>query len=199
MWGSKYYYNQWDDRVRGYLGGLNVIGIKASLMAHDDPNAPNHTFFEQMMIGGVKEACIKVWDKNMDFIELWRMEGKGGASVDIIYLVRANVGDHEKDFNASWTAPLGSFLKGGVREYRWEGGQLADLLNSDLSLTDALMPFQRAIKVRGNLKHQFVMVMENRNGVQTYPYPESRHMEAMDRVGKHIKMMSGTTALELQA
>lgn len=192
MWGSKYYYNQWDERVKGYLGGLNVIGIKASLMAHDDPEAPNHTFLEGITIGGVKEACIKVWEKNIDFIELWRMEGKGGATVNIIYLVRANVSDKEKDFSASWSAPFASFLKGGMREYRWEGGQLADLLNSDLSLTEKLMPFQRAIKVRGKSKHQYVMIMENHMGVYTYPYPESRHMEAMDRIGDHIKLMSGT-------
>lgn len=178
-------------RVATYIQKLKMLGLSARGLTHNDPEEPLHSFFEKMMIGrGNKEGCIKLEGRNIQFIELWRMDSKGGAMVTIAYLVRANIGDNEKDFNASWTAPFASFLKSGMKEYSWKGGLLAQSLNSDIVLKEMLMPYQRALKIHVESKNQYVAIVENLGDRSYYPDPEMRHIEAMERIAYHIRLMA---------
>jgi len=183
MWGNEY------DKVAVYISRLNAIGVHAKELAWEDPEAPRHSLFAYLTVG-TRQSCIKVLDRNIQYIELWTMSGKGGSHMTIAYLVRANIGDDEKDLDATWSAPISSYLRSGLKDYGWKGGLLAQSLNLDLVLKDMLMPYQRALKVRARAKNQYVAFHENLWDLPFYPHPELPHFETMDRIARHIRMMA---------
>ena len=112
---------------------LNQIGVKATEIKSDSPEAIKHgvKVFGNDSLDVPPWGVIKVEGRNVEFVEpvVMNVPGGGGGAgkrrmdamnVTIRYLLRARIGD-EGDFSA--TSLVG-----------WEGGSLADALNSDEEL-----------------------------------------------------------------
>jgi hypothetical protein len=119
---------------------LHNLGLNVSLLELDSPEAFR---FPPYVLG-----CIKIEGRNIDMLLVQIANGP----YQYYYVVRANVDSLESklkaNFKSNWHDRCSqkpnfkwadkTLLEGGASSYRWEGGELAQLLNADSNLVHLL-------------------------------------------------------------
>jgi len=105
---------------------------------------------EGMLIGSVF-GCVKVEDRNIDLVQLERVErggtgdSEGGGPFQPLgvyyyhYVVQTNVEGLEGKLEAEVKPVTKGFLSKEVVDFSWEGGELAQRLNADSELRNMLL------------------------------------------------------------
>jgi len=122
---------------------LRQIGVNATVFS---VSGSNIEAMEGMLIGNVV-GCVKVEDRNIDLVQLERVEhgsvedsGSGPFGVYYChYVVQANVEGLEDKLNAKAKSITKGFLSREIVDFRWEGGELAQRLNADAELRNMLL------------------------------------------------------------
>ena len=152
---------------------LRQIGINTTAVETGDPEA----------IGGLVNfalGCVKIEGRNLDLVQVERIsaeasqpklqpgqpeytreKGQGSTRYDYHYLVRVKAADLESKLKAEFK-PIekrkGLFGK-EVVGYQWEGGELAQRLNSDSNLKNIMLKegYHRLL-IKPEKEHQCVRI-----------------------------------------
>jgi hypothetical protein len=179
---------------------LNQIGVKATEIKPDSAEAIKKSVkvFGNDPLDAPPWGVIRVEGRNVEFVEpiVMNLPGGGGGAgknrrdamnVTMSYLLRARIGD-EGDFSA--TSQAG-----------WEGGRLAEALNSDDELKRMMEGLGRPrIRVRGYKADSYVSISRLDRGslsggsmVKTFglrDFPSAQEFAAYDRIAGHVKSMT---------
>jgi hypothetical protein len=171
-------------RIGAYLDTLNALVRRARILTDDDPDIPHHSFFQKL--GSVREACIQLYGGRIDFIELWRTDLRFVTWFTIAYLIKAIKKYDKRDLTASLGEPFSAFHERiPLKEYKWKGGLLAQILSSDMTLQRALMPNKSQIEIIIESRNNLVAITEVVG--DSYPDPELEHIEAIESIIDHVR------------
>jgi len=193
---------------------LRQIGINATLLESGSPETiPSLVRFAL--------GSVKVEDRNIDFIQVNRTSTGGGEDSGpsrlmhlYHYLVRANVEALEDKLKAKLKPIKKGFLSKEVVDFKWEGGELAQMLNADSDLKNKMLkewlnPLVRPIvEIKPHKKHRCVWIMQTTErpvslgpsllmsgaqglreiGRKTFPTRED--FEIYDRIAQHIRSIT---------
>jgi hypothetical protein len=181
---------------------LNKIGVKATEIKPDSAEAIKKSakVFSNDPLDVPPWGVIKVEGRNVEFVEpvVMNVPGGGGGAgknrrdamnVTMSYLLRAMIGD-EGDFSA--TSQTG-----------WEGGSLAEALNTDDELKRMLEGLGRPrIRVRGHKADSYVSISQLERGslsggsmVKTFglrDFPSAEEFAVYDRIAGHVKSVQAS-------
>jgi len=183
---------------------LRQIGIEATVLDLKSPEAIHHTPTMHIMysIHNIPPlGCVKVEGRNIDLVEVIRSFTGTRELSQIVYrynyAVKANVGDLKDKLKAEakQSAP--------AIDYKWEGGELAQLLNADSELKNMLLGLGSPnLMVIPNKKDQYVgitpIVSSTSIVISGIPvkydmivgrkaFPTREAFEAYDRIAQHIR------------
>ena len=184
---------------------LRQIGINAVLLESGSPEAVGRA-------QGFVLGSIKVEGRNIDLVQVERM---GVTAVyQYHYLVRANVEGLENKLEAKGEPKTKGFMSKEVVDYRWEGKDLAQLLNGDSDLKNMLLKEGLdKLEVKPDKKNQCVRITPivkaptrvsvGIGGLPSIPvkggltvgrkeFPTTGDFEAYDRIAEHIRSIAGT-------
>ena len=185
---------------------LRNIGINATLLESGSSEA----------VGGILAlGNIKVEGRNLDLIQVERQPGGGSNIVyQYHYAVRANVEGLEDKLKADAKPITKGLFSKEVVDLKWEGKELAQLLNTDSDLKSMLLKEGLdKVVVRPDKKHQCVMITHppkiprqvsvSIGGLPSIPvrgggltagrkeFPTLEEFDAYDRIAKHIRSIAG--------
>jgi len=178
---------------------LRQIGINAVLMESGSPEAVGGAF------RGLVLGCVKVEGRNIDLVQVERM---GVEPVyQYYYVVRANVEGLENKLEAKGEPKTKGFMSKEVVDYRWEGKDLAQLLNGDSDLKNMLLKEGLdKLEVKPDKKNQCVRITPivktpTRVSIGGIPvkggltvgrkeFPTPGDFEAYDRIAQHIRSIA---------
>jgi len=185
---------------------LRSIGINATLLESGSSEAIGGT----LVLGNVK-----VEGRNLDLIQVERQPGGGSRFVyQYHYVVRANVEGLEDKLKADAKPVTKGLFSKEVVDLKWEGKELAQLLNTDSDLKSMLLKEGLdKVVVRPDKKHQCVMITHppkiprqvsvSIGGLPSIPvrgggltagrkeFPTLEEFDAYDRIAKHIRSIAG--------
>ena len=174
-------------RTDAFLKALNSQGIPASVMPDEDPDAPRHSFFDK--IGFLREALIRVEKGSIQFIELWRTDTRNVTWFTVAYLARIGGDVAGSELKASLGEAFSVWHeRKPLKEYRWEGGSLAQTLSADPILKEALTPNESQLETYYESKGKLAVITEVVG--DHYPDPERKHFEAIERVMDHMRELA---------
>jgi len=180
------------DLMNGFCEHLRRIGIDATLLKSGSPDT-------------IEETCIKIEDRNIDFVQVHRLPSTSGRPSELSYqyALRADIKDLEDKLKAEVSPPTYwklDLAQKRVVDFRWLGGELARLLNADSDLKDMLLKggLDRLVIVPDK-KHQLVKIIHMPGtwttitvgsvstviGRKALPTPED--FEAYDKMAHHVR------------
>jgi hypothetical protein len=201
------------DLINELCEHLRQIGIEATVLDLKSPEAIHHTPTMHIMYS-IKNipplGCVKVEGRNIDLVEVSRSltggESARGGPLLVYrynYAVKANVGDLKDELKAKAKQIKKGFLSREIIDYKWEGGELAQLLNADSELKNMLLGFGSPnLMVIPNKKDQYVgitpIVSSTTIVISGIPvkydmtvgrkaFPTREAFEAYDRIAQHIR------------
>ena len=192
---------------------LRQIGVEATVLDFKSPEAVHHS--RTMHIYYTMEnlpplGCVKVEGRNIDLVEVSRI-GAGGSSggpghlvYRYNYVVKANVGNLENKLKAEAKQIKKGLLNSEIIDYNWEGGELAQLLNTDSELKNMLLELGSPnLMVTPYKRDQYVGIMPVISPITTIviggipvkydgivgrkAFPTREAFEAYDRIAQHIR------------
>jgi hypothetical protein len=209
---------------------LRQIGVEATVLDVKSPEAIHHTP-TMHIIYSMKNipplGCVKVEGRNIDLVEVCRFFGGRTSTVSFggsasaggfggsaggrgplltymyNYVVKANVGNLEDKLKAKADRITKGLLDREIIDYKWLGGELAQLLNADSELKNMLLGFgSPKLMVVPNKKLQYVEItpivssttiviggipVKNNMIVGRRAFPTREAFEAYDRIAQHIR------------
>jgi hypothetical protein len=210
-----------DELINELCEHLRQIGINATVVESGCPEA----------IGGLVAfvlGCVKVEGRNLDLVQVERTsvaasqpklqpgqpgyteeKGQGSTRYDYHYVVRAKVAGLENKLEAEFK-PIekrkGLFGK-EVVGFQWEGGDLAQRLNSDSDLKNMLLKEGiHRLWIKPEIKQQCVRITPltgpetvTRFDFSHHPlilgrkaFPTREAFEAYDKIAQHIRSIAST-------
>ena len=192
---------------------LRQIGIEATVLDFKSPEAVHHS--RTMHIYYTMEnlpplGCVKIENRNIDLVEVSRI-GAGGSEggpghlvYRYNYVVKANVGNLENKLKAEAKQIKKGLLNSEIIDYNWEGGELAQLLNTDSELKNMLLELGSPnLMVTPYKRDQYVGIMPVISPITTIviggipvkydgivgrkAFPTREAFEAYDRIAQHIR------------
>jgi len=199
---SAYKKTEREDGLKALCKHLKRIGLSATL-AKDYP-----VWSSLVVIGSVRVA-----DRNVNFVELdWWEDKKAIEAFDDMgetvrfghiyrsqyrcnYVVQARVKGLEDKLEAEGKPIKKSgFLRKRVVDFRWEGKELAQILNSDAKLRSHFLSQRRPTKVEiepSRKGHPYVRIIQKRLYYRPLSaFPTIETFEAYDRIAHHIRSIA---------
>jgi hypothetical protein len=200
---------------------LRQIGVEATVLDLKSPEAIHHTP-TMHIIYSMKNipplGCVKVEGRNIDLVEVCRFFGGSASTVGFggsasgggplltyryNYVVKANVGNLKDKLKAEAKPIKTGLLNREIIEYKWEGGELAQLLNADSELKNMLLGLGAPhLRVIPNKKDQYVEITPTVSSttivisgipvkediiVGRKEFPTREAFEAYDRIAQNIR------------
>jgi len=153
--------------------------------------------------GGWVIGTVRVANRNIDLVELELLTVWPEYLYRCDYVVQASVEGLENKLKAE-TKPV--TVRDEVVDFRWEGKELAQILNSDANLKDTLYRLKGTIfswylegtvfsipylEIKPYRKHQCVRIRQK--GSTNSPvsaFPTAETFEAYDRIAQHIRSIA---------
>jgi len=146
------------------------------------------------------QGAVRVADRNIDLVELEREPlvddtGYTGDTYRCNYVVWTKAIGSE--YKVEWKPVRKGLLSREIVDLRWEGKELAQMLNSDADLKDALLrmknKFQEEevplhLEIKPFRKHQCIRIRQI-DGVLSpvAAFPTAETFETFDRIAKHVR------------
>lgn len=172
------------DLINELCNHLRQIGVNAIIL---DPES-----VEAKAFGGL--GNIKIEGRNIEFVQVTKhthaiSAPKGKSSTYTYYLyhygIKANAEGIENKLNSEAKPIQKGFFSREIVDYKWEGGELAQLLNSDINLKNTLIKEQIDRLWTGPSKNlQYVWI--TRRG-ERKEFPTRETFEAYNRIMQHIQ------------
>ena len=137
--------------INEYCDHLRGIGINATVLGPDSPD----------YIGGTLSlGCVKIEDKNIDLVQVARQPVSGSqVAYQYHYVVRTNVEGLENQLKAESKPVKKGLMSKEVVDLKWEGGQIAQTLNSDNDLKSILLKNElNKVVLKTDRKQQYVTI-----------------------------------------
>jgi len=149
-------------------------------------------------------GSIRLTNRNIDSVELTEFEyyeydpsSWSATELRCNYLIHARVEGLESKLEAR-LKPITirrGFLKREIVDVRWEGRELANMLNNDANLRDTLNRMKNTAFVRLEIKpytkHQCIRIRQKGPRVPEIAFPTVEAFEAYDRIAQHISNITG--------
>lgn len=197
---------------------LNSCGVPSKIVDVKGAEAVHHS--TTFGVGAVPLGCVKVEGRNIECIEMYRFfqQNQSGVKIGGVginkpgsilykyqYVSRVNVGEREKDLNASIEYETKGLIKKELVNFYWRGGQLAQNLNADTELKELLarsgIP---PLVIHANKKDGYVAISEGQAiggwmheekgsmfdltiGKHNFPSPQA--FALYDRIMGHVRTM----------
>lgn len=195
-------YAKMKELEEGYVDALcenlRLLGLDATKVV--SPEITVQRFF-----GGAERVLgsIRLANRNIDLVELTSFEyyeyEPSRVSVTELrcnYVIHARVAGLESKLEAR-LKPITvrkSFLKREIVDVRWEGKELAYVLNSDADLRDMLNRVKNTVFVRLEIKpytkHQCIRIRQKGPRFPEIAFPTPEAFEAFDRIAQHIRSIA---------
>jgi len=145
-------------------------------------------------------GSVRVVNRNIDFVELGETRGEL-SYFRCNYVVQAKVNGPEDRLKAKGKPVRKSFLSGQAIDFKWKGGELAQVLNGDANLRDKLYRITSGLlweapyvplETKPDKKHQRVKIRTSyprREGLEA-AFPTLEEFEVYDRVAQQIRSIA---------
>jgi len=183
-----------EELMNEVCGHLRQIGISATTL-ESEPKI--HAFTNYL-------GSIKVEGRNIDLLEVeMKMVGGGdmgaGTSRGVKtyrynYVVSAKIDGLEDKLKAATKLIKKGFLRKEVVGLKWEGGDLAQLLNADSDLK-TMLDREGLVEheIRSDKKSQCIRIRQKKFYLRIMlPSPTREAFEIYDRIAQHIRSIAGT-------
>ena len=224
-----------DDGLMGKLSEhLRQIGLDATLLPPESPEALGPKWKKGSFVSGQSLGCIKIRKRNLDLIQVEKTRteepsftgGPGGPSdLDLgrlVYLyhfiVRTDVEGLERAFRADIKLITKGLFSRKAIDFKWEGRELARLLNLDYQLKNMLLKNGLdqlpTIEVTADKANKCVRITRTppipkwtygptgREAASLLTvgreFPTREEFEAYDRIAHHVRSMRKTSDLVTQ-
>ncbi|TRO53946.1 hypothetical protein E2P63_01915 [Candidatus Bathyarchaeota archaeon] len=196
----------WFSKKLACLDGLceyyKELGMNASILPDDSPEAVEKGLFKQ------DQGYMKVADRNFELVTI-RIKGRGSSNessfgvggfnvpvsstqkvpFEYHHIVRTNIAD-EGALKAKLKKRKKGFLSKEIIGVSWEGGRLAETLNSNVELNESIMKFitfEDDIKVEPEKKKKIIRIIfskpsEMKSGLLHGGFKFDRHLLPKDAI-----------------
>jgi len=200
---SAYKKTEREDGLKALCKHLKRIGLNAIL-------AKDYPVWSSLVVVG----AVRVADRNVDFVELdWWEDKKSMDAFDpevgktvrygpiyrsqyrCHYVVQANVEGLEDSLEAEGKPIKKSgFLRKKIVDFKWEGKELAQILNSDAKLQSYFLSQHRPphVEIEPSRKGRpYVRIMQKRfHHKPVSAFPTFETFEAFDRIAWHVRSIA---------
>ena len=140
-------------------------------------------------------GSVRVVNRNIDLVELeGRIRGEFrygeyGSGFRCNYIVQAKVNGLEERLEAKLDVVTKGFLRREFVDFKWKGGELAQVLNGDANLRTTRYG---SLEIKPDKKHQRVRIREV-SAIGLYyatpelAFPTIEAFETFDRIAQHIR------------
>jgi len=146
-------------------------------------------------------GSVRVVNRNIDLVELEGRTREEFRYFRCSYVVQAKVNGLEDRLRAKGKPVRKSFLSRQAVDFKWKGGELAQVLNGDANLRDMLcrMDIPRYLNpfwtdtmgIKPDKKHQRVRIRPIRDFYDPINvFPSIEAFEAYDRIAQHIRSIA---------
>jgi len=177
------------DLINELCDHLRQIGLNATVL--ESQSVGTQTF------GGL--GTVKIEGRNIEYVQVTKhtqthpgSKGRSTTSVhyNYHYGLMANVDTSLGDKLKAEAKPIRkSFFNRTIVDYKWEGGDLAQLLNADMDLKKILIE-EGIDNLWTNPSENFQYVWISRRG-ERKEFPTQKTFEAYDRIAQHIREIVG--------
>ncbi len=135
-------------------------------------------------------GCFKIHRQNFDILEVIRFQAVGEkaeilpAYYYLNFIVKTSVKGHKKQLEVKTKVKKEEAIPGKVSDIGWEGGELADILNRDTKLKEALLNKPSYFEIRLESKKEIVRIGSFNMKKLDYDY-----IEVFNRISAHIRNM----------
>ena len=148
-----------------YCNHLRQIGLNATILEPGNPEGKAFSVKIGSTLGSLSGfqplGCVKIEGKDIDLIQIVRQSTGNTAQLmyQYHYLVCANVEGLENKLKAESKPITKGLLSKEVIDLKWDGGEIAQLLNSDSELKKILLKEEiNKIIVKADKKQQMVSI-----------------------------------------
>jgi len=149
-------------------------------------------------------GSVRVVNRNIDLVELELIPGEpGGYRCNYVVQVKVNGLEDRLKSKVKEVKVKKGFLRRETVDFRWEGKELAQVLDGDANLRDARGLYAYFLEIKPDKKHQRVRIREiSPYGFLFFPpyrslyftpelaFPTIEAFEAYDRIAQHIRSIA---------
>jgi len=186
------------------------VGLMKELCEHLRRIGVDSTLLESGSIDTIERQCIKVEGRNIDFVQVQSLPSTSGRPSELCYqyhyVVRVNVKGLESKLKAEVKPPAYwklDLIEKRVVDFKWEGGELAQMLNADFDLKNKMLKGGLdKLVMSADKEHQCVRIMHTPGtwttitvgsvslAVGRKAFPTREDFEAYDKIAQHIRSIA---------